>query len=223
MIRIYPFRPFVVLAAAVLLLGACTGSGAGPSVATLADPSASPSPSASVDPEQAMLAFARCMREHGVDIPDPQPGSGGKGGNFNFSVGGGGKNTDKTKLQAADTACRHFIEGVGAGPNGGQMDPAMQDALIAFSHCMREHGIDMPDPQFSDGGAQVTVPGGGGRAFDPNSQKFKDAQEACKNLLPGSGELKTGGGGPGSDTGPSNNGSGGAGSSTNGGPAETQP
>jgi hypothetical protein len=222
-IRINPFRPFVALAVATLLLGACTGSGAGPSVATLTDPSASPSPSASVDPEQAMLAFARCMREHGVDIPDPQPGSGGKGGTFNFRVGDGGKATDKTKLQAADTACRHFIEGIGSGPNGGQIDPAMQDALIAFSRCMREHGIDMPDPQFENGGAALVVPDGGKGAFDPNSTKFKDAQEACKNLLPGGGELKTSGSGPGTDSGPGGT-SGGDGGSTNGGPAvETQP
>ena len=222
-IRIPSLRPLGPLAIALLLVAACTGGGAGPSVATLVDPSSSPSPSASVDPEQAMLAFARCMREHGVDIPDPQPGTGGKGGDFNFRVGTTGKAADKDKLQQADSACRHFIEGIGSGPNGGKMDPATQDALIAFSKCMREHGIDMPDPQFSDGGAAVVLPNGDKPAFDPSSQKFKDAQEACKNLLPGGGELNSGGG-PGSDSGPGNNGSGGDGGSTSGGPSTvTQP
>lgn len=174
-----------------------------------------------------MLAFARCMREHGVDIPDPQPGTGGKGGNFNFRVGAGGTATDKTKLNAADAACRHFIEGIGSGPNGGRMDPATQDALIAFSRCMREHGIDMPDPQFSDGGAALIMPDNGKQAFDPNSQKFKDAQSACENLLPGGGGVKSGGGpasggGSGSDSGPTSTSDGG--DSTNGGPSvESQP
>ena len=29
-----------------------------------------------LDPEDAMLKFAQCMREHGVDMPDPEPGGG---------------------------------------------------------------------------------------------------------------------------------------------------
>ena len=31
------------------------------------------------DPEDAMLDFARCMREHGVDMPDPDTSGGGPG------------------------------------------------------------------------------------------------------------------------------------------------
>ncbi len=43
---------------------------------------------------------------------------------------------------------------------------------------MREHGIDMPDPQFDeDGGVQIR--GGRGSGFDPDDPDFRAAQEEC--------------------------------------------
>ena len=75
--------------------------------------------------------------------------------------------------------------------------------MLAFSACMREHGIDMPDPKFENGGATVDLggPGGDGPQIDPNSQAFKDAEEACKSLMP------EGKGGPGGGAGPVTQGS----------------
>jgi len=45
-----------------------------PSVATLGDGEASASASSSSEPdlEESLLAFAECMREKGVNVPDPQ-------------------------------------------------------------------------------------------------------------------------------------------------------
>ena len=39
---------------------------------------------------------------------------------------------------------------------------------------MREHGIDMPDPQFEGGGRMTQRMEDG---IDPNSQRFRDANE----------------------------------------------
>jgi hypothetical protein len=201
--------PLLVLGLLIVVLSACTG-GAGSSngVATLnsADPAASAAPSASLNPQDALLAYARCMREHGIDMPDPQFDD--TNGKFQVQIGtGGSKPTDKQKVDAAQQACQHFMEGVAFGPGGGQIDQETQDKLLAFSRCMREHGIDFPDPQFDDGG-RVMI--GGNRnsapAFDPNSQKFKDAQEACRSLLPGGGKdfgvsVGKGGNGPSTNSG----------------------
>ena len=33
----------------------------------------------------------------------------------------------------------------------------MQEQALAFAQCMREHGIDMPDPQFGNDGNGATV------------------------------------------------------------------
>jgi hypothetical protein len=52
---------------------------------------------------------------------------------------------------------------------------------------MRDHGIDMPDPDFSGGGAfQI-----GGEGVDPAAPDFQAADEECRpileDILPGRG------------------------------------
>jgi hypothetical protein len=156
-------------------------------VATLTsqDPGASAAPSASISPRDAVLAYARCMREHGVDMPDPQFDD--TNGNFSVQVGVAGKPADKDKLDAAQKACGHFMDGLALGNGkGGEVDQETQEALLAFAKCMRDHDIDFPDPQFENGG-MVKI-GGPGSNVDPSSKKFQDAQEACRSLMPGGGK-----------------------------------
>ena len=198
----------ILLIVLVVALAACSGGATGNNgVATLnsADPGASAAPSASINPQDALLAYARCMREHGIDMPDPQFDQ--TNGKFQVQIGANGaKPTDKQKVDAAQQACQHFMDGVAFGPGkGGEIDQETQEALLAFAKCMREHGIDFPDPQFEDGG-MVRVGGGDTPAFDPNSKKFQDAQEACRSLMPGGGkDFGFSSGGKGGDTGPSTN------------------
>lgn len=180
----------------LVLLSACTGTaGASDDVATLVDPSASPdaSPSASLDPEQAMQAFAACMREHGVDIQVSSAGEGAAGGGKVISGNSGsgpktGTGTDQGRddLEAANKACGHLLPRGGMNAPGGTMDPEMEQKLLDFSRCMREHGIDMPDPKFENGGATVQLggPDDDGSNLDPTSQEFKDAEKACESILP---------------------------------------
>jgi hypothetical protein len=196
-----------------LLVAACSGAGPGQGVVSLTDPSASPDPSASatasVDPEEAMLAFQDCMKEHGVDVQVSSAGVGGSEGgpggvdvhvDDKPSTGGAGPaqpgtGPDIDKLQAADEACRHLLPDGGMGDPSRTMDPELQDQLLAFAQCMRDHGVNFPDPQF-DGG-RVTVgfgpgTGGDGTQIDPNSATFKAAQEACGKDLPGGGPFQVG-------------------------------
>jgi hypothetical protein len=148
------------------------------------------------DAQQAMLDFAACMREHGVDMPDPQFGDGG-GGTFTAGVQGDSE-LDKGKLDEAQKACQSYLDKVKS--NAKPMDPAKveeeKQKLLAFAQCMRDHGIDFPDPQIdtSGGGLQVQL---GGPGMDPNSPGFKEATEACSKDagLPGVGTA--GGGGDG--------------------------
>jgi hypothetical protein len=205
--------PALVIGLLLVLVTACTGGAAGNNgagsngVATLnsASPGASAAPSASLNPQDALLAYARCMREHGIDMPDPQFDE--TNGNFQVQIGVNGSKVDKQKMEAAEQACHHFMDGVAFGGNGGQIDQETQDALLAFAACMREHGIDFPDPQFEDGG-RVKVGGPAqGPGFDPETQDFKDAQEACRSKLPGGGKDfgfstgKEGGEGPSTNSG----------------------
>jgi hypothetical protein len=169
-----------------LALAGCTpgAAGNGNGVVTLnsADPGASAAPSASMSPQDAALAFAQCMREHGIDMPDPQFDE--NGGKVQFGFSAGDKVGDKQKMEDAQEACQHFLDAASFGKGNAQLDPAEQDKILAFAKCMRDHGIDFPDPQFSDGG-MVKVGGDNGPNFDPKSKEFQDAQQACQSLAPG--------------------------------------
>jgi hypothetical protein len=151
--------------------------------------------------QDAMLKFAKCMREQGIDMADPTFDADGKGG---VSIGvdskkGDGPPTqiDEKKMDAADKKCQHFMDDVmGDAP---QMSPEEQakfrDQQLDYAKCMREHDIDMADPQIEfDGNKTKIMSGGPGKDaphFDPESAKFKAANEACQSKL-GEGRIGTG-------------------------------
>jgi hypothetical protein len=123
--------------------------------------------------------FAACMRSHGIrSFPDPNAQGA-------ISIGpGSGIDPSSAKFQAAQQACRKVL------PNGGQPSPQqvakIQQQALAFSACMRKHGLsDFPDPTFSGGGVQMTIRGGPGSDLNPSSPAFQAAQKACQGLLPG--------------------------------------
>ena len=127
------------------------------------------------EPDKAMLDFARCMREHGIDMPDPQPG---KGGVMRFEAPpGGGELPDESKFMEADKACRHLMGDAGPQKLSPKDQKEVQDAMLAFARCMREHGIDMPDPQ--PGGGMV-MDAQGRNAPDPRSPEFQSAEKDCR-------------------------------------------
>ena len=81
-----------------------------------------------------------------------------------------------------------------ASPSASASTEDPEEALFAFSECMRENGIDMPDPvirRFEGGGGAGggTIEGNAdpddGPSFDPNSEEFQAAQEACQEHLEG--------------------------------------
>jgi hypothetical protein len=85
-------------------------------------------------------------------------------------------------------ACAGGSNGPGVAGQGASSTPSAspsgdpRDAELAYSKCMREHGIaDFPDPQPGGGLAIKVQPGGD---LDPDNLQFKAADEACKSLLP---------------------------------------
>jgi hypothetical protein len=173
------------LVLAVGLIGAC-GGGSGndaPEVASLDDEDAStasiPDDTATddttpTDPEEAMLAFTECMREHGVDMADPQFGGDGEGG-IALEV----TPENEGEVEAAQEACQPLLEdAMGDIEIDPEREAEMREQMLEFAECMREHGIDMPDPVFSDDGFVVQE---GGPAGDPrDDDDFQAAQEACQ-------------------------------------------
>ncbi|WP_336707825.1 hypothetical protein [Oerskovia sp. USHLN155] len=115
--------------------------------------------------------FASCMRDNGVDMPDPDSDGG-------LSVTSGTVEAGSMdEMDAAFDACREFM------PNGGEpvkMTPEDLEAQRAFAKCMRDHGMDMPDPDPNGG---MTAAGSVG----DDMEAFEAALEACNESGSGAG------------------------------------
>ena len=61
-----------------------------------------------------MVAFARCMREHGIDMPDPT----GEGGLVMRKDDDHGPDPDSEQFQQAEQACDHHLATLGRGKAG---------------------------------------------------------------------------------------------------------
>jgi hypothetical protein len=128
-----------------------------------------------------MLAFARCMREHGVDMPDPVIGA---NGGMTTTIGGpGSKQLDPKVVQAANEACKALMP-KNLGPGGGELTAEQKDAMLDFAKCMRDHGVDMADPDFSGGGFSIQIASGDGKTgISPDDPIFKAADQACRSIM----------------------------------------
>jgi hypothetical protein len=157
---------------------------------------------AQANAEDAGLEFAKCMREHGVDVPDPKPGAGG----FGFQIRSSDPQ-ENDKFQEAQDACGDILEK--AIPEGDRADPAeMRDELHKMTECLRDKGYDVPEPQFAGPGENPPD-----NPQQPSKElqdlmddpDFQQAQEDCGKEagLPGGGPRIQVGPGGGSDSGPS--------------------
>jgi hypothetical protein len=118
--------------------------------------------------EDKMRQFAKCMRDNGIDMPDPEQGGVG----VRIQAQGEGS-VDMEKMNKAQEACKQHL------PNGGEMremTPEEKDKMRADAKCMREHGVDWPDPDSTttgEGKSDTKTP-----AFD-DTEKFKQAMKDC--------------------------------------------
>jgi hypothetical protein len=161
-----------IIASLTLLVASCGGSAA----ANATKPSA--------------LAFARCMRSHGIhNWPDPN-----SDGQFN--------KVDTTlqklgvlqpQLQTAEKACQYL------DPNDGQSEQAddqkMMNAMLRFARCVRAHGVkNWPDPVAESDPGEPGTPGFPRNMpdIDQNAPKVKSAIKTCQHFLASIGYSKGG-------------------------------
>ena len=152
-----------VTAGIALLAAACGGSppstGAGGSSSTGASTA-----------HQGTLAFAQCMRTHGVpNFPDPD-----SNGFFGLT---GDINRHSAQFQAAQSACRHLLPASYFQPPSQAQQQQDARQALQFARCMRSHGVpNFPDPD-SNGLLQV------GPGMDQLPQ-YQHAYQACRPQLP---------------------------------------
>ena len=70
-----------------------------------------------------------------------RPSGGGEGGEFDPA--------DREAMQAAREACSQYLEGIAQQFQRTDMTE-MQDLMLEYAACMRENGVDMEDPDFTD-------------------------------------------------------------------------
>jgi hypothetical protein len=163
----------VVAAAAFALLAAGCGGGISPG----ANGSSSATATTTQNGTRASaLAFARCMRSHGLPKwPDPT-----YGGVFDKLTL---QHTGYTVAQVRsvqDGPCNHLLRG--AAPQAPPtITPAEQADYLKATACMRSHGFPrFPDPTFPNNNIHINVPS----SINQDSSTFKSAAEVCVKLIP---------------------------------------
>jgi hypothetical protein len=128
--------------------------------------------------DQDMVYFTRCLRSHGVAVPDPFHRPGHAGLTVDIPTPGPGTN-------AALTACNHFIAPIAQmkQAHAQQELAAWLPALTHYAECMRTHDIPMLDPDANGSLNLGNVPGIT-NDFGRYSPQFRAADTACRHLLP---------------------------------------
>jgi hypothetical protein len=163
----------VAAVSCALVIAACGSSG----------PTTSSSGPTAHRKEAGALAFANCMRSHGVpNFPDPN------GSGPNIQLLGSSSEINSPAFQSAQKSCTHLLPG--GGPGSGPATAQAHDQLLQISECMRRHGISsFPDPRPgsppSNLGGYSAIIGHGGyllaipSSIDMSSPAFKQAATAC--------------------------------------------
>ena len=173
-VRVLRHRPvagFVVGAAALALLAAGCGGGSSPKVG--GGPS---STTAATAAQNGALAFARCMRSHG--LPKwPDPTSGGEFDKSKLRLTG----YSVSQVQAAEGGpCNHLLA-TGGSSQRYTITPADRAAYLRAAACMRSHGSpDFPDPTFQNDNVQTNIPS----SVNQDAPAFKRAAGTCTRLIP---------------------------------------
>ena len=182
----------IVLTSLILVLAlvaaACSDSGDSSEIASLEADSANTSDddsAADVDQvaqsEAAMLAFTQCLRDQGIDVDDPTMDA---DGNMQLPpinievpdvVADPDELPDMSEFEDMIAPCEEHLEGVVSTFSSADTTE-IEDMLLAYAECMRDNGVDIPDPDFSSGGGVIDLGAIGG-------EDFEAAEAACSPLL----------------------------------------
>jgi hypothetical protein len=130
------------------------------------------SASASSDNQQnaARVKLQQCLRQQGVPVPD----TGGGGGQGQLSA------ADRQKVQTAMQGPCKALRSQAFGNITAAQRQQFQDAFTKYAACMRQQGVDLPDPVPGAGGG----PPAGGNRLDRSDPKVKAATAACQDKRP---------------------------------------
>jgi hypothetical protein len=180
---------FMALALLALIASGCGGN----SPSSTGTSGGQPAGSAVSQARSEGVAFAACMRSHGVPgFPDPKVSEGSGGGVSVEEVAPASAVKGNPRFRSAQQACQKLQPGGGPGGGGPSIGPAEQQQYLRLAACIRAHGIpNLPDPTFS--GGDVHIPGL--QRSELSTPTFQKAQQACRSLIPARARGGSGNGG----------------------------
>jgi hypothetical protein len=156
-----------------VVLAACTiGGEESQGVVTIESTTATTVVDEEITFEEGVLEFAQCMREEGVNFPDPTFDIDGNPQFDNLEI------ENEEEFESAFENCEDILRN--ALPEQFDLDPeveaALVDASLEFSKCMRDQGIDFPDPKPGEFGFFAFRDAN----IDFSSEAVQDAFEICQ-------------------------------------------
>jgi len=151
----------------LLLTVSCALSGCGDSggskdgIASGGGTGAAATPSASAESNDP-ARWTKCLRDNGIDVKDPEAGT----GTVQLPA-------DSPALTAAMNKCKQYETGQSGGTGADPSDPQQQQQRRKFAKCMRDQGVDWPDP----------VPGQG-MNVPAQTPEFMAAFQKCTQQVP---------------------------------------
>jgi hypothetical protein len=191
--RISIARTAAALGATATLAASCGGGGANPggvahlgTATTAATSGATPAVAAaspSTDPGAQAIAFAACIRAHGVpNFPDPvvTQTHNPSGGSASVGLRVPPAEINSPSFKAAQKDCSSLLPSGGPSPQQ-TLSPRVQAQYLKAVACFRAHGLpSFPDPVFTAGGVHIPDPG----AYSFSSPAVKAAIQACRSVIP---------------------------------------
>jgi hypothetical protein len=186
----------ILLVLACLGLVACGGSSSSTSTSHNAAATSANAGGAPSGPAGAFAgrfkAVRECLQKNGITLPQRTPGSRRPPGVGGFLGGAGGpalpKGVTRAQYEAAVKKCGGGAFGRGADR---LKSPAYRQALATFATCMRENGVNVPQPNTTGNGPVFSTKG-----LNTSSAQFKAAEAKCASDLRGAFRGRPGSGAP---------------------------
>jgi hypothetical protein len=127
--------------------------------------------------EEAELAHAQCMRDHGIDWPDPEFVDG------EWELHHDDVDLESPAYRAAEEDCAQVREEArpeaddGINPEDRARLEEEMGTMLEFARCMRDQGIEFPDPVMDDDG-NISGPAG---PMDGDWDAFEAAKGVCED------------------------------------------
>ncbi|MCA1654947.1 MAG: hypothetical protein LC635_00425 [Pseudonocardiaceae bacterium] len=126
------------------------------------------------DVAEAATDFARCMREHGIEVSDPTFGEDGLP-RFEQQPGAV-RAAEGADFEEVRRTCAEPLNEAMAAAGIEANKPDDTSTLLPFARCMREQGIEFPDPV---SGEPLEIPKS---ALD--GPTWEPAAQACEDTVP---------------------------------------